>query len=267
MLQITEIAGLLRAWRLSEPLSISPAEVQGDTSSAWSVTAGDRRFIAKLIHDRRRYAEPGLRVASAVDEGGVATGAPLLTADGELCIEVHIDEKSHTLALLQFVPGQPLDASAPQAPEVAGALLGRVHAALRDRSERSWVPADLLEWSELYAATTPGIDRGRVTKILATLRALQKSGELTSAVVYGDPSPEILVGDNGEVALIDWGTPSWGPLLHDVACWARFIDGGSASDRAQRFLSSYLGFVELSQGELRSLPLYGELIDALQLSR
>ena len=261
-----DVARLLESWPLAEPVAIAPTPEQGDTSQSWLVDAGGERFVAKLIHDGRRYAEPGLRVALAVDRGGVPTGAPILTRIGDLCLDVAVGERGGTLALLHFVLGEPLDPGAREAPEVAGALLGRVHAILARDSARDWVPNDLLDWAEWHAAANSAVDRARVAAVLQELTSLRRGGALTSAVVYGDPSPEILVDQaSGAAALIDWGTPSWGPLLHDVACWTAFVRA-EKGDRHDRFLAAYRQVVPLDDAELGYLPRFWQLAHALRLT-
>jgi aminoglycoside phosphotransferase (APT) family kinase protein len=83
-------------------------------------------------------------------------------------------------------------------------------------------------------------------------------------VLYGDPSPEILIADDGAVGLIDWGTPSWGPQLHDVTVWLRWLGErpGSGSRREAEFLRSYAAHAPLSETDTSLLPLYGEYANA-----
>jgi homoserine kinase type II len=250
-----DFAELLRPWEVPQPTAIEPLPHEGDRSEVWLVRAGGDKLVAKLIHDRRRYAEPGLRVAAAVEAGGLVTGAPLPAPDGRLCVEVRVGSQDWTLALLRFVHGAPLDPLPPRAPEIAGALLGRTHAILL-RLEGAEVPADLLDWCEGHAAADGRIDAAAVGRTLAALRDLRRRDRLTFAVVYGDPSPEILVGaDEDRIALVDWDTPSWGPLLHDIACWTRFVGAGTRSERRARFLDAYLDHAPLDRRELDALPL------------
>ena len=77
--------------------------------------------------------------------------------------------------------------------------------------------------------------------------------------MYGDPSPEILLAEDGGAALIDWGTPSWGPQLHDVAAWLRWLGERprEGSVRGGRFLTSYGRPVDPG-----TLELFGRCTDA-----
>jgi Ser/Thr protein kinase RdoA (MazF antagonist) len=256
VVNVPEVIPLLRLWGLDAPSRPKPLATQGHSSTVWLVEAAGERFVAKLIHDRRRYAEPGLRVAAAVEAGGVRTGAPLPTVGGDLCAAVEVDGRECTLALLRFVPGNPLDPGQPDAAEIAGGLLGRVHAILLRDSARDWVPNDLLDWCESYAETRPAVATDHALSALARLRDL---GGQRTAAVYGDPTPEILVDESGEPALIDWGTPSWGPLAHDLACWLRHLDG------TEGFLAAYEKHVALGPVDREAIPRCRELVEALAL--
>lgn len=239
---------------------------QGHSSSAWLVESAGERFVAKLIRDGRRYAEPGLQVAAAVERAGVPTGAPVPTPAGDLCADAQVDGRWCTLALLRFVAGKPLDVTRRDAAEIAGDLLGRVHAVLLRDSARGWVPNDLLRWCESHAKTNPDADTSEALKALTALFELDAGGALKKAVVYGDPSPEIIVGERpGESALIDWGTPSWGPLAHDVACWLRLVAPEPSADNSDGFLAAYQQHVRLRHGDLDAIPLFHELGTALRL--
>ncbi len=255
-LDLTELAS---PWRLTSP-TFTEIEHPGRGSRTWWVACPEGRFVAKLSFDRRCFVEPGLRVAAAVAASGVFTGAPVLTTDGEVCVDVdRIGAPPWTLALLTAVPGHPLTATMPGSEQVAGDLLGRVHAFLGTSSRRDWVPADLLEWLAALAGATGNIEAATVVRTVADRR-----GTVRSSVLYGDPSPEVLVTTDGAVGLIDWGTPSWGPQLHDVAVWLRWLgeQPGSGSRREARFLGSYAAHTPLSETDISFLPLYGAYAEA-----
>ena len=149
---------------------------------------------------------------------------------------------------LRYVPGEPLPRAAASA-ALAGEALGRAHAVLLRESRRNWVPANLVDWFESRGAPP-----------VAAVRDLDRLGLLTWAVVYGDPSPEVLVGESGGLGLIDWGTPSWGPLLHDVACWTTFFRVGRSRGA---FLAAYRRWVPLRDEELVALPVFRALTRTL----
>lgn len=262
MIDDASVAQLLEAWDLP---GATPTHLPhpGGGSRTWNVkTTSGRWYVAKLILDARQYAEPGLRVAAALDDVGITTGRPVLTRSGHLSLDVDDCTTRGTLALLRHVPGQPLDLAGEEAPSVAGALLGRVHTALQMVTSRAWVPGDLLSWCAR--------DAGNETAMAALRRlgAFERRHPLTRGVVYGDPAPEILVDEKSHgVALIDWGTPSWGPLMHDVACWLRYLSSGGRSgvlDRAA-FLDAYLAQMALDIVELEALAIFDALYDALGL--
>jgi Ser/Thr protein kinase RdoA (MazF antagonist) len=263
---VSELRRLLREWDIGRPFNVALMPNQGHSSRAWLVETADAKLVAKLIDDGRPYVEPGLRVAAAVERGGVSTGAPVPTRTGEICTDVHVGGQSRTLALLRFVAGEPLDVKRDDAAEIAGDLLGRVHTVLLRDSARSWVPNDLLDWCEAHAQTNPESDTGQAMKTLTGLRKLQRAGALKTAVVYGDPSPEIIVTEQlDDVALIDWGTPSWGPLVHDIACWLSFIRPSTQPGESEPFTAAYERHVPLARGELDAIPLFHELARALRL--
>ena len=244
---------LLLPWQLTTP-DFAEIEHRRRASRTWCVESLEGRFVAKLTFDGRPFVEPGLRVAAAVALSGVPTGAPVLTHDGDVCVEVKGRSRPWTVALLRAVGGKPLVPTEVGAEEVAGDLLGRVHAHLGECSRRAWVPAELLEWSAEFAATTANTAAATVVDEINAVRDL-----VSFSVVYGDPSPEILVDVDGTVGLIDWGTPSWGPQLHDVAAWLRWLgeEPGSGSPRETRFLQSYGTHARLTSVDLSLLPVFG----------
>jgi Ser/Thr protein kinase RdoA (MazF antagonist) len=244
---------LLLPWQLTAP-DFAEIEHRRRASRTWWVESLEGRFVAKLTFDGRRFVEPGLRVAAAVALAGVPTGPPVITHDGDVCVEVNGPSRPWTVALLRAVGGKPLVPTEIGAEQVAGDLLGRVHAHLGECSRREWVPADLLEWSAEFAATTANTAASTVVDEISAVRDLVRF-----SVVYGDPSPEILVDVDGTVGLIDWGTPSWGPQLHDVAAWLRWLgeEPGSGSPRETRFLQSYSTHARLTSVDLSLLPVFG----------
>ena len=259
-----DLADLLSPWRLTSP-HVTEMVHRRRASRTWWVHSEEGRFVAKLTFDRRCFVEPGLMVAAEVARAGIATGPPVPTARDELCVEVdRAAGAPWTLALLTPVPGEPLSSSAPRAEEIAGHLLGRVHSFLGEFSHRGWVPANLLEWLADFA-------EGRTDETAAAMvqAILDRSEFVKFSVVYGDPSPEILVSADGKVGLIDWGTPSWGPQLHDVAAWLRWLGErpGSSSEREVRFLGSYNQHVELTRTDLDQLAAYGRCAEAFQFGR
>lgn len=152
----------------------------------------------------------------------------------------------------------------PGAEEIAGDILGRVHSFLGQCSRRDWVPADLLEWLALFAAETRNETAAAMVQVL-----VDRSESVRFSVVYGDPSPEVLVSADGHLGLIDWGTPSWGPQLHDIAAWLRWLGErpGSRAKRELRFLASYNEHVDVTQADLDQLATYGRCAAAFRFGR
>ena len=259
-----DLADLLSPWRLISP-HFTEIVHRRRASRAWWVESEQGRFVAKLTFDRRAFVEPGLRVAAEVAKFGIATGPPVPTERGEVCVEVdRAAGAPWTLALLTPVFGEPLSPSGPRAEEIAGDLLGRVHSFLGESSRRDWVPADLLEWLAGFAEETRNEIAAAMVQVIR-----DRSEFVKFSVVYGDPSPEILVSADGNVGLIDWGTPSWGPQLHDVAAWLLWLGErpGSRSEREVRFLASYNQHVDVSQPDLDQVAAYGRCAAAFQFGR
>ena len=110
-----DLAELLSPWRLISP-RITEIVHRRRASRTWWVDSEEGRFVAKLTFDRRCFVEPGLMVAAEVAKAGIATGPPVPTERGELCVEVdRALGAPWTLALLTPVPGEPLSSSAPGA--------------------------------------------------------------------------------------------------------------------------------------------------------
>ncbi len=256
-----DLADLLSPWDLTSP-SFSEIVHRRRASRTWWVESDEGRFVAKLTFDRRCFVEPGLKVAAEVARSGIATGPPVPTARGELCVEVdRAIGRPWTLALLAPVLGEPLSPSAPGAEAMAGDVLGRVHSFLGESSRRDWVPADLLDWLADLAKESRNEAAAAMVQVIR-----DRSESVKFSVVYGDPSPEVLVSADGVIGLIDWGTPSWGPQLHDVAAWLRWLGErpGARSEREVRFLESYYRHVDVARADLDQLASYGHCAGAFQ---
>lgn len=106
------LVALLAPWQLRAIRVGGELTVHGDRSRTWLIHDGGRKFAAKLTFDGPRYVEPGLRIATAVDAAGILTGPPVRTASGELCSVVpRVGGRPWTIALLNWVPGDPIDPS------------------------------------------------------------------------------------------------------------------------------------------------------------
>ena len=86
--------------------------------------------------------------------------------------------------------------------------------------------------------------------------------ETSSTAWYGDPWPEIRVLPSG-VGLIDWGTPSWAPLVWDVAVWLRWLRAGPGSSAEADLIEAYRVHRTLSGRELSAVPPVVALADVV----
>lgn len=260
------LAALLVPWAMRSVRVGVELSVHRDRSRVWLIHDGALEVAAKVTFDGPVYVEPGLRIAIAVDDAGIPTGRPVRTQAGDLCSPIPRSVgRPWTIALLSWVPGSPIDPSEPGAPNAAGDLLGRVHTALAGSTQLP--PAgDLLRFYESEAVRLGGAVGGRLTAAVRRVDAMVQSGHLQCGVLYGDPSPEILRNPlTRELALIDWGTPSWGPLLFDLLTWERFFGDGPAAGRAAAEMrAGYLRRCPARAAQLPAADLVDELIAAVR---
>ncbi len=76
--------------------------------------------VVKLARDERSHFVAGLIASEAVEQAGVATGAPFCTGTGELCVPLVLGRESWALAVLHRVDGSHLSVHA-VTPEILGA--------------------------------------------------------------------------------------------------------------------------------------------------
>ncbi|MEV0374730.1 phosphotransferase [Streptomyces sp. NPDC050636] len=261
---------LLGPWKLPDPRLTAELTGLGDRSRVWKVESSDGSYVAKLTFDDPEFVEPGLRIAVVLDQAGIPTGAPIPTADGKLCCPVdRPQDYPWTLALHTFIPGSPLDLTTCTGPEQAGDLLGRVHHALMTLPD---VPQPAGRMLDYYKGEAKRLGRRRGAALRQALTAIadfRTTAPLSEGVLYGDPAPEILRDpDSTALALIDWGSPSWGPLLHDVVSWQQFLTAGQPPESAQtveqRFLTAYRARRPISEREMDGRDLLLDLHRAIQ---
>lgn len=139
---ITVRGALRAAWHL--PPDGCTRLAGGMTSTTWSVQAAGRSYVAKLVPAGDRTAfEAGLSIAERLSAVGIPAGRPIRAADGALCVPL----ADGVLALLEHVPGRPLDAADPCAgPFVYDVASAIMYAGGPDRA------GELLE---AYAAAGP----------------------------------------------------------------------------------------------------------------
>ncbi|MFE0380813.1 phosphotransferase enzyme family protein [Streptomyces inhibens] len=261
---------LLAPWDLPDARIGAELTDLGDRSRVWRVDTDRGAYAAKLTFDSPAFVEPGLKIAAALDRTGIPTGAPLPDADGRLCRPVgRPGDWPWTLALHTFVVGTPLDWGSEAAPAQTGDLLGRVHLALTRLAE---VPRPAGHLLDFYAARAEqlGSHRGAaLDKALSAIADFRTRTPLSEGVLYGDPAPEILQTlGQAPLALIDWGTPSWGPLLFDLVSWQLFLTSrqppNKAEDAEQRFLAAYRDRCPIDDHQLAARGMMADLHRAVQ---
>jgi homoserine kinase type II len=195
-------------------------------SSTWEVGGGGERYVLKIADPGN---EPGLHVASCLEERGIRTGAPVRMAQVE----------GRLVALLRHVDGRPLVASDA---EVIGQALGRIHRALSDCEPPAVIDRWPWPWLDPTAITDAELRRA---SIAAIERADTLAAVLTHGLLHGDPAPEAFLATSAGVALIDWGSCCHGPLLFDVASAVMYA--------GHRVIDGYAGAGPLASGELARL--------------
>ena len=248
---------LARQWGLTDPV-VTPHH-GGMNSATWFVGQGERRWVAKLVpaSAAARFAA-GLAVARVVEGTGVATGAAVPTVDGDAVVAVD----GGALALLRWVPGEPLTGAAPVEQRIIGGTLGHVHRALR---EVSLPGVDRFHWLDPAAAHL-GVREWVRPAVAAAVRAYEglRPAGLTWGLLHSDPAPEAfrLDRETGRCGLIDWGVGLAGPLLYDLASALMYVGGPK---RGAALRDAYLAEGVLDRAELdRGLPVLLRLRWAVQ---
>jgi Ser/Thr protein kinase RdoA (MazF antagonist) len=219
----------LQGWSGSIRL-LTEVQYENRASRAWYAQSDDADLVVKLAFDGPSYVEPGLRVANHVQGcTGIMTGVAVPDLRGRLAVPLRFGVGSVcSLAVLERVHGEPVDVFGPDLAGTAGSVLARVHVSLM--VDAPAVPGSVLQWFRGRAKDS------HVREALAGLDGMP----FTSSVLYGDPSPELLITGDDELAIIDWGTPSFGPVMYDVASWHGHIET-HANDGAAAgaFLAAY----------------------------
>jgi Ser/Thr protein kinase RdoA (MazF antagonist) len=142
-------AALRERWALHSELRPMQARA---ASRTWQ--AGDH--VVKLARDEPAHFTAGLRASEAAGQAGIATGAPVCTRAGELCVALPPGRESWVLAVVHRVDGNHLSMHA-VAPAVLGELLGRLHRILRGCPPAgAWTPGSGSVGRDLGACASPG---------------------------------------------------------------------------------------------------------------
>jgi Ser/Thr protein kinase RdoA (MazF antagonist) len=240
---------------LADRWGISGAAVEahhgGMNSATWFVGRGGSRWVVKAVPPQARPSfAAGLAVAAALEAAaGIPAGAPVPALDGGTVQDLD----GFAVALLGWVPGEPLAGTSPDEQRLIGTTLARVHAALRDSPAGSG--AQLFHWVDPWAehlSIRPWI-RPAVAAAVAALDELGPTS-LSYGLLHTDPAPEAFRLDRttGVCGLIDWSVAMTGPLLYDLASAVMYAGGPG---RADPLLAAYLDHDVLPAAEVeRGLP-------------
>jgi Ser/Thr protein kinase RdoA (MazF antagonist) len=122
-------ASLIQAWGLPDPEIV--VHNGGMGSATWFVTQDGCRWVAKAVAPAlRRQFVGGLAVAAAVETAGIPAGAPVPTRDGQPVLTI----ADRPVALLRWVPGEPLTGVGRDEQRLIGETLAQVHRSLHSAS-------------------------------------------------------------------------------------------------------------------------------------
>ena len=217
----------------------------GLLSRAWEATAGDDRYLVRLVDPpARQPVEAGMAAAECLRGRGIAVGVPVRTLAGALTAAT----PDGALAVLRRVPGRPLTGGDPVDQQWWGDRLGAVHRALQHFHHpglRAWgLPGP----DAPHLSVRPWL-RPAVTDAVTATKRLTVTDRLTYGVLHGDPAPADFVIDpaTGRAGLLDCGASGTGPLVYDVAAAVVYAGGTAAS---ADFLDGYLAAGPVGPDEL-----------------
>jgi Ser/Thr protein kinase RdoA (MazF antagonist) len=199
----------------------------GMNSQAFALDYDGRRCVAKLVPaERRRAFEAGLAAAERLSAGGIPAGAPVRAADGALTAVVG----EVAVALLEFVPGRPLDRADPLDQQWWGDALGAAHRVLAEFHHPALTRFHWVRPDAVHLGVADWI-RPAVGAAVDDLGRLLVTDQLSYGVLHGDPAPDafLLDIDTGRIGLIDWGSTASGPLMYDIASAVMYAGGPDAA--------------------------------------
>ena len=250
MISDNDLIAALGTWELGTIVSVR-RHGHGLNSATWMVATDTDVWIAKAVPvSAAAQFTAGLSVAAHLEAAGLRAGAPRPTATGSLSVAIGDAQ----VAVLPFIAGRAIDPTNPDEQQIWGATLGRAHRILRGAAR----PEGVMDWhwvdvTAAHLDVEPWV-RPAVRKAVLEMSAVQQRLPLTTGLLHADPGPSsFLVDASGQVAVIDWGAVTWGPLLYDVASVAGLLGDDTAF---HRFLSGYLSAAPLPEEELTALPTF-----------
>ncbi len=254
----------LHAWLLPEPRLVRRLP-GGFTSEVWRVEVGGEDFVAKYAYQSQEAFEGGLSAAELAEHVGISSGAPVRTKDGALSLLVEGPTgQRHPLALLHFVPGEPLNFAEPEAASLYGHLLGRTHSMLlHGLGEQLTVDIyEFLQAEDAAVVAQPGL-AALIHQACEAARNDEVRRAVTHGVIWADRLEILREKATGRVGIIDWGAIERGPLLFDVALTVLWLFP-QGSRAYEEFLHAYLAAAPISHSELDRLNTYKALLWARQ---
>ena len=226
-------------------------------SRTWQVGG----HVVKLARDEPSHFSAGLLASEVVEQAGVATGAPVRTHDGELCVPLMLGRPPRVLAVLRRADGTHLSVHA-VAPAVLGGFLGRLHRILRRcPAAGAWTPGDVLgHMTRGITAAHPTPARRIITQAVSDVSAYYGTVPPVQ-LLYGD-GPGIFSANGTDIsAIIDWGGVRAGSVADDIGCWTAH----GATDRiplpayTAAFLDGYRHSNDLPAADAAAVPLFQRL--------
>jgi Ser/Thr protein kinase RdoA (MazF antagonist) len=235
---------LARHWNLSD-VEIA-AHHGGMGSATWIVDHGDERWVAKAValHAGRQFAG-GLNLARQLERSGIRAGAAVQATDGSLAVNVG----DGWLALLSWVPGEPLTGQGAADKRLIGTTLARVHQALAVSSTDG---ANQFHWVDLDAShlsLRPWL-RPAIGTALDALDAADTAA-MTWGLLHADPAPDAFRHDpaTGLCGVIDWSYFLNGPRLYDLASAVMYVGG---TESGADLVDAYLRHSAMDAGEVQA---------------